>query len=121
MSILSGLCETFDRYSEFLKSYAMVYRAQAEAKSHSQSSHKNYDSSRLSQEWKSIRDLKTHFEKGILDEVKLFVDKYSKEYCEILENYKLLIKSINTNEVVVMKKYSIPGISNSSSFSNNKI
>jgi hypothetical protein len=88
----------------------MVYKAQAEAKS--QFSQKNYDTSRLSQEWKSVRDLKTGFEKGILDEVKMFVDKYSKEYSEILENYKLLIKSININEVMVMKKYSIPGVSN---------
>jgi len=49
--------------------------------------------------------MKRDFEKEIFNEVKNFVEKYSKEYSDILENYKLLIRSINTNEWNKLQNY----------------
>jgi hypothetical protein len=84
----------FDRYNEFLKTFAVVYKSYSD----SRINHRAYDNARLIQEWKSANSLKLSFEKAILEEVKIFVEKYSKEYTNILEKYKNLIRSINTNE-----------------------
>ncbi len=92
----------FDRYSEFIKSYYLVYKASEDFKVNP----KHYDQGRLTREKQVVTETKIIFDKGISDEISSFVTKYSKLYSAILEEYKQLIKSINkmeTNESQMLK------------------
>lgn len=79
----------------------MVQKASEDSKVNT----RNYDKTKISREMEVANEKKIEFEKAIKDETKSFVDKYTDEYTEILENYKLLIKSINANEANKLENY----------------
>jgi hypothetical protein len=99
--VLQGLCDTFDRYREFLDSFYLVKKAYSESKINS----KQCDVKKIEREFNNGNDIKSQFEQSLNDEVKVFVEKYSDEYPKIIETYKLLIKSINSGELGNLQNY----------------
>lgn len=93
--MLSGLCDIFERYNEFLKHFSIVNRAIVDSKTNT----RFYDKHKLNQEERKVKELKTEFEDNLYNEVKEFKTKYHNIFGDIVENYKLMIKSINSREI----------------------
>jgi len=64
-----------------------------------------YNGSKLNKELNDVNALKINFEQSIIDEIDVFIKKYSNEYSQILESYKSFIKSINMNESSQLNVY----------------
>jgi len=92
----------FDRYNDFLKCFTLVLKAVEDSKINTRS----YDLYKLFQEEKRVKDLKFEFESNLLEEIKEFKVKYQNVPVNTLENFKLLIKSINSRELSKLPNFS---------------
>jgi hypothetical protein len=99
---LTGLCDSFDGYTDFLKSFNIVFRAVNESKI---SINKDYDNNKLNSEWTKINEIKNFMEQEIQDEIANFINLYSDEFSEIIEKFKILLIEINTEEFKILSKY----------------
>ncbi len=67
---------------------------------------RSYDLYKLCQEEKRVKDLKFEFDHNLQEEIKEFKVKYQNVFVNILENFKLLIKSINSRELSKLPNFS---------------
>jgi hypothetical protein len=94
LSVMQGLCDIFERYTEFVHSYQIVLQAVQDAKINT----RNYDHTQLSHDLKNAREWKKMFEDLIFKEVKEFSRKYNKEFSTMIAHYVNLVKLLSCEE-----------------------
>lgn len=99
--MIQGICDLCERYNEFLKSYQLVRKA-----THDYTKNRTlYDSAKLDKESQKITAQKKLFENKLLLDVSHTTPVYVSEYNQIVEKFKNLIVSVNSEENQLIKQY----------------
>lgn len=90
-----GLCDAFDRYNEYLAIYESVLKANILAKEN-----RLEDMNHYNEELRNSDKLKVKYDKILTEEIAILIDIYMNTYSELVDEFKLLLKSIN-NQVII--------------------
>ena len=96
---MSGLCDAFERYNEFNKLYENVIKANKEAKNNKLNNLKI-----LNEELKSCEIFKCKFDENLMKEVISFIKVNNNTFSNLIEEFKLLLKSVNSDAKIVSLK-----------------
>ena len=99
MSILFGLCDCFERYSDYLK----IYDNTIKAEKYSITNHLD-NSFLITEELKQCEIFKKKFEQNLLDEINSFNVNYNNTFINLIEDFKVLVKGMNKEEIAIANK-----------------
>ena len=93
ISIISGICDAYDRYNEFIQLYENVFKAKNYAKNQNLPDLNNY-----MVELKLAEKMKEKFDKNLMEESNKCSNNYVNSLNAILDEFKEIILFLN-NEV----------------------
>ncbi len=94
-----GICDTFERYTYYLKIYDKIVRAEKYSKSSGLET-----SYSISEELKRCENFKKKFEQTLVEENNIFKKNYNNYFPNLIEEFKMLVKSLNSGEVLISNK-----------------
>jgi hypothetical protein len=100
---MQGVVELFQRYNAFVTQVNKVKKA---FEDYIQNPSK-YNKRELTAEFERSTKMKEESEAIIYEEIKRFAEKYENEYPRILEEYYVVSKEINREELEVLRGYSL--------------
>jgi hypothetical protein len=96
---LFGICDTFERYTSYLKIYDKIVRADKYSKSS-----RLETSYLISEELKQCENFKKKFEQSLVEEINTFNKNYNNTFIHLIEDFKILVKSLNSGESLISNK-----------------
>jgi MoxR-like ATPase len=87
---MQGLCDAFDRYQLYLKTYENIIKANKYAREN-----KLENLNAFRDELDSAASFKIKFDKGLIEEINNFNENFQNTFSEIMDEFRFLIKEVN--------------------------
>ena len=93
MAVLFGICDAFERYSDYFKLFEKIIKAERYSKTNRMDNH-----FLISEELKQCEIYKNKFEENLIAEINNFNKNFNGSFLSLIEEFKILLKENNSAE-----------------------
>ena len=99
--MLSGVCEGFDRYNEFIKLCNKVFTVCEECE---KNGYKGTNIEKVRKEAEQVVMDKTEFEDKLTEEIIFFSKKYQNMFENLIQGFFTILNTLNQEEMTILKE-----------------